>query len=292
MPPPACLCAFVPSSLPSYPSPMLSRLSDRLAAFFRATPHQIPSSSRCSSPSLTIALALAPHRRRPHRHPSAPGRRMGADDSARTHLQRPVETARLRDADVSHPGHRPRARRQPPHRRHCSTCSRQHAALGPPGRWLVTVASVSCVLGVAATGDSASIGGAIIARRVGAITRAPRHQCRTTRCSAACGYLCMMIWHGGLSGSAPLSGSTRAGLDNSLPKAAAADIGRPHPALRAPSSPPSTSSPPAACSSSSRSLAALLHPRQTPHSAHRRDFAHVSARSRRRQTGQQRLVRG
>lgn len=86
----------------------------------------------------------------------------------------------------------------------------------------VTVAAVACLLGVINWGFGL-VGGAIIARRVGqSLARRGINVHYPLLC--ACAYVCMMVWHGGLSGSAPLSASTREGLDNSLPKAFAATL--------------------------------------------------------------------
>jgi len=86
----------------------------------------------------------------------------------------------------------------------------------------IIVALVACLLGVINWGFGL-VGGAIIARRVGeSLNRRGISVHYPLLC--ACAYVCMMVWHGGLSGSAPLSASTRDGLDASLPKAFAATV--------------------------------------------------------------------
>jgi len=84
------------------------------------------------------------------------------------------------------------------------------------------VAGVSVALGSLHWGLGL-IGGAFAARRVGQ-SLASRGIAAHYPLLAACGYLCMMIWHGGFSGTAPLSASTRAGLVTSLGASAAESI--------------------------------------------------------------------
>ncbi len=100
-------------------------------------------------------------------------------------------------------------------------------ACSPPVSWLIArltdvprsaaqgaalVALVAGVLGTLNWGLGL-VGGALIARRVGLALQARSIQAHYPLLCAA-GYVGLMVWHGGFSGTAPLSVSTRGGIAN------------------------------------------------------------------------------
>ncbi len=85
------------------------------------------------------------------------------------------------------------------------------------------VALVACLAALANWGLGLIVG-ALLAREVGQVLRARGVKAHYPLICAA-GYMGLLIWHGGLSGSAPLSMTTTAGAAKVLPAAYVAELG-------------------------------------------------------------------
>lgn len=188
---------------------MLARLSDRLAAFFRATAPD-PFVIAVLITVLTFALALALTDSRPTAILNAWSGASGAfgKDGVWRLMAFSMQMCLILVTGAALAESRP-----------VSAMLSSLAALPRnAGQAVALVALVACLLGLLNWGLGL-VGGAIIARRVG-VSMSRRSIGVHYPLLAAAGYMGLLVWHGGLSGTAPLKVTTQAGLRETLGAAA------------------------------------------------------------------------
>jgi short-chain fatty acids transporter len=189
---------------------MLSRLSDRLAAFFRATAPD-PFVIAVLLTALTFVLALTMTGATPGAILDSWSGASGVfgKDGVWRLMAFSMQMCLILVTGAALAESRPVS----------AMLSALAAVPRTPGQAVAMVALVACLLGLLNWGLGL-VGGAIIARRVG-IAMARRGVAVHYPLLAAAGYMGMLVWHGGLSGTAPLKVTTEAGLKEALGAAAA-----------------------------------------------------------------------